>query len=351
LGIALYFYQTQSIAPSTGAKREIELDTGIVYKKSTGTYHVNVNGQMVVCSISSLLRRELVYPIHMESKPKYLQHVWDVEEIRAVDPIAVGDRVRFTDAGDGTGMIVEVLPRANKLTRRTPGPKPLEQVIVANVDQVIPVIAAAQPKPKWGMLDRYLASAEACEIPSLICITKLDAIRRGEDEVMAVIEDYQRIGYRVILTSAQDGTGIDEVKDALCDRVSVFVGMSGVGKTTLLNAVQPDLGLRVNEINLQIDKGRHTTTHLELFPLASGGGVVDTPGMKVFGLWDVEEADVALLFVEMAQYVGQCRFGLNCRHDHEPGCAIKEAVEAGEISEQRYKSFLYIREYIYAEDK
>jgi ribosome biogenesis GTPase len=324
-----------------------------VYKKSTGTYHVYVNGQTIICSISSLLRRELVYPIAMESKPKYLQRVWDVEEIHAVDPVAVGDRVVFTDAGDGTGMITEVVARTNKLTRRTPGPKPLEQVIVANVDQVVPVIAVAQPKPKWGMMDRYLASAKACEIPAVICITKLDAIqgKRGEREVMEVVEDYQRIGYRIILTSSADGTGIDELKATLEGRVSVFVGMSGVGKTTLLNAVQPDLGLRVKEINTQIDKGRHTTTHLEMFSLDTGGSVVDTPGMKVFGFWDVEAEDVALLFVEMAPYVGQCRFGLNCGHDHEPGCAIKQAVEAGEISERRYESYLYIREYMYAEDK
>jgi ribosome biogenesis GTPase len=229
----------------------------------------------------------------------------------------------------------------------------LEQVIVANVDQVIPVIAAAQPKPKWGMMDRYLASAKACEIPAIVCITKLDAIRgkRSERDVMEVVEDYRRIGYRVILTSAADGTGIGEIKEALHEQVSVFVGMSGVGKTTLLNAVQPGLGLRVNEVNLQIDKGRHTTSHLERFPLEAGGSVVDTPGMKVFGFWDVDEEDVALLFVEMAQYVGQCRFGLDCRHEHEPGCAIKRAVEAGEISERRYESYLYIRDYMYAEDK
>jgi ribosome biogenesis GTPase len=332
---------------------DTQTQTGIVYKKSTGSYVVSMNGQTVVCSISSKLRRELVYPLSMASKPKYLQHVWDVEEIHAVDPVAIGDRVLFTDAGDGTGMITETLPRTNKLTRRTPGPKPLEQVIVANVDQVIPVIAAAQPKPKWGMMDRYLASAEACEIPAVICITKLDAIRgkRGEGEVMEVIEDYQRIGYRVILTSAADGTGVDDMKEALQARISVFIGMSGVGKTTLLNAVQPGLGLRVSEINTQIDKGRHTTTHLEMFPLEVGGSVVDTPGMKVFGFWDVDEEDVALLFVEMAQYVGRCRFGLDCRHEHEPGCAIKQAVEAGEISERRYQSYLYVRDYMYAEDK
>jgi ribosome biogenesis GTPase len=328
------------------------LDTGIVYKKSTGTYSVNVNGQTIVCSISSLLRRELIYPMYRESKPIHMQKVMDVAEIHAVDPVAVGDQVSFVDAGDGTGMITDVLPRRNKLTRRTPGPKPLEQVIVANVDQVIPVIAAAQPKPKWGMLDRYLASAKACEIPALICITKLDALRgKHEAEVMEVIEDYQHIGYPVVLTSAADGTGVEEFKAALQGRTSVFVGMSGVGKTTLLNAIQPGLGLKVGEINTVIDKGRHTTTSLEMFPLDFGGGVVDTPGMKVFGFWDVDAEDVALLFAEMAAYVGQCRFGLNCRHDHEPGCAIKQAVEAGTISQRRYESYLYIREYMYAEDK
>jgi ribosome biogenesis GTPase len=203
------------------------------------------------------------------------------------------------------------------------------------------------------MLDRYLASAEACEISALICITKMDALRgkRGEDEVMEVIEDYRRIGYAVILTSAADSTGVDEFKASLHGRTSVFVGMSGVGKTTLLNAIQPGLGLRVGEINTVIDKGRHTTTSLEMFPLDFGGGVVDTPGMKVFGFWDVDAEDVALLFAEMADHVGQCRFGLNCRHNHEPGCAIKRAVDAGEISERRYESYLYIRDYMYAEDK
>jgi ribosome biogenesis GTPase len=227
-------------------------------------------------------------------------------------------------------------------------------VVVANVDQVIPVIAAAQPKPKWGMLDRYLAGAEACEIPALICITKMDALKdRDNEELMEVVEDYRRIGYPVVLTSAADGTGIDTFRDALAGKVSAFVGMSGVGKTTVLNAVQPGLGLRVGEINLQLDKGRHTTTGLEMFPLAAelGGSVVDTPGIKTFGFWDVDEDDMALFFREMQPFVGSCRFGLDCRHDTEPGCAIKLAVAKGAIGERRYRSFLYVRDHIVAAEK
>jgi ribosome biogenesis GTPase len=326
-------------------------NTGIVFKKSTGVYTVNANGRSVQCAISNRLRKVLLYPIaDLSSIPHH--RVQSVRDIQTVDPIAVGDEVTFVDAGDGSGMITEVLPRRSKLTRRAPGPKPLEQIVVANVDRVVAVIAAAQPRPKWGMLDRYLASAEACDLPALICVTKLDALKeKHAAEVMEIVEDYQRMGYPVVLTSAADGTGFETLKAELAGQYSAFVGMSGVGKTTLLNALQPGLGLRVGEINLDLDKGRHTTTGLEMFPLEIGGAVIDTPGMKVFGFWDVESDDVALLFREMQPYVGLCRFGLDCRHDTEPGCAIKAAVEAGEISHRRYHSYLYIRDNMYAEEK
>jgi ribosome biogenesis GTPase len=326
-------------------------NTGIVFKKSTGMYQVNAGERIIPCAISSRLRKVLIMPTADRSSVPH-QKVQEVRDIASVDPVAVGDRVSFTDAGDGTGMITEVLPRKNRLTRRAPGKKPLEQIMVANVDQVIPVIAAAQPSPKWGMLDRYLAGAEACDIPVLICITKLDALKgRETDEVMEVVADFRRIGYSVILTSAADGRGVDEFRAALTGRTSVFVGMSGVGKTTLLNAVHPGLGLRIGEINVQLDKGRHTTTGLEMFPLEQGGGVVDTPGMKTFGFWDVEQDDMALFFKEMNSYVGLCRYGLDCRHDTEPGCAIKAAVAKGDISQRRYRSYLYIRDHIVASEK
>jgi ribosome biogenesis GTPase / thiamine phosphate phosphatase len=311
-------------------------NSGVVHKKSTGTYMVQAGERMIPCAISSRLRKVLIMPTADRSSVPH-QKVQEVHDIAAVDPVAVGDSVRFTDAGDGTGMITEVLPRKNQLTRRAPGTKPLEQIVAANVDQVIPVMSAAQPKPRWGMLDRYLAGAEACDIPALVCITKLDALKdRDVDEVMAVVEDYRRIGYEVLLTSAADGRGIDAFRDALAGKLSVLVGMSGVGKTTLLNAVQPGLGLHVGAINLNLDKGRHTTTGLEMFPLESGGSVVDTPGMKTFGFWEIHEDDMALFFKEMSGLVGMCRFGLDCRHDTEPGCAIKRAVESGAISQRRH---------------
>lgn len=326
---------------------------GIVIKKLLGAYHVQMGAEVVVCSLSSRLRKELIYPI---ADPASLRHVVQaVDEVKMVDPVAIGDVVEFLDGGEDhgtrTGRINNVLPRRNKLTRRAPGPKPLEQVIVANIDQMMVVFAAAQPRPKWHMLDRYLVSAEACEVPACIAITKYDLVRgkRAEREISEAVDDYRAMGYTVIVTSAEDGMGLGDFRAAVEGRVSVFVGMSGVGKTSLLNSLQPDLGLRVNHINTKIDKGRHTTTHLEMFALDAGGAVVDTPGMKQFGLWDVEPESLALHFAEMRPFVGQCRFGLSCTHDHEPGCAIKDAVEAGTISERRYASYLYLCNHVEAD--
>jgi len=318
---------------------------GIVFKKTIGNYTVHTNDGAVVCSISTRLRRQLIYPT---ADPNSLRPVVvGVRAIETVDPVAVGDLVRFVDARDGSGMIVEVLPRKSKLARRAavahPGAHALEQVIVANVDQVVPVLAAADPLPKWNLLDRYLASSESLGLTALICITKMDLA--GENrELQAAIADYQRIGYRVALSSVVSGAGIAELREALKGRLSVFIGKSGVGKTSLLNAIQPDLGLRVSQVNEKTGKGRHTTTHLEMFPLEFGGSVVDTPGMREFGLWQVDDEDLALLFPEMRPYVGLCRFGLDCSHTHEGGCAIRHAVASEVISQRRYDSYLRLQE-------
>ncbi|HEX7974661.1 MAG TPA: ribosome small subunit-dependent GTPase A [Anaerolineales bacterium] len=313
---------------------------GTVYKKALGSYVVHRQGQLVTCSISNKLRKELVFPI---ADPNSIRpHVVAVEDIHVVDPVAIGDEVQFVGAGERLGMITRVLPRRNQLTRRDPGKKRLEQVIVANVDQVVPVFAAAQPEPKWNLLDRYLATAEWAEIPVLICITKAD-LERGSLLQME-IEYYRQLGYRVIETSVVSGQGIAEMQAALQGRLSVFVGKSGVGKTSLLNAIQPDLGLRVNTISQSTGKGRHTTSHLEMFPLETGGGVVDTPGMREFSLGDLDGDELALLFPELRPLVGRCRFGLGCDHTHEPGCAIRQAVQAGKVSSRRYQSYLKMRE-------
>jgi ribosome biogenesis GTPase len=216
-------------------------------------------------------------------------------------------------------------------------------LIVANLDQVVAVFAATQPEPKWGLLDRYLVSAESLGIPSIICITKLDLVDTG-CELLQILAVYHKIGYPVILTSAVTGLGLEDLRVALRCRLSVFIGKSGVGKTSLLNALKPGLGQRVKQVNQKTGKGKHTTSHLEMYPLECGGSVVDTPGMREFGLWDVSDDDLAFFFPEMRPYVGKCRFGMDCSHAHEPGCAIREAVENGEIAELRYQNYLKLRE-------
>ncbi len=320
---------------------------GTVFKKTIGNYVVHTQGthQVITCEISPRLRKQLFYPI---ADPNSLPHiVQKVEVIKSVDPVAVGDQVSFVDTGSGAGLITEVLPRKSKLVRRSavpmPGAHPFEQIIVANVDQVVPVFSAAQPPPKWNLLDRYLTSAESLDLPSLICITKLD-LAETDARLQTELDLYRQIGYRVLLTSVVTGEGIDELRAALQGRISVFIGKSGVGKTSLLNTLQPGLGLRVNAVNQVTGKGKHTTTNLEMFPLENDGSVVDTPGMREFGLWEIDDSDLALCFPEMRPYVGRCKFGLDCSHDSEPGCAIRKAVAEGKIAPRRYATFQRLRQ-------
>jgi ribosome biogenesis GTPase len=333
-------------------------NVGVVFRKTLGHYTVHNNGRDIDCVLSSLIRKQLIFPT---ADPTSLRHrVQEVHEIEHVDPVAIGDRVRYLEAGDGrgmiplastnskeaSGMIVEILPRDSKLSRpaTVPGQRVFEQVIVSNADLILPVFSVANPTPKWGLLDRYLVSAEASELEALIVINKLDLAWKNPD-LSEEMEVYRRIGYKVILVSAVTGEGIEELRRALQGKLSVLVGKSGVGKTSLLNAIQPGLGLRVNAVgNGEIGKGRHTTTCLEMFRLDFGGALVDTPGMREFGLWDVAGDELAFLFPEMADYVGQCKFGLSCQHDREPGCAIRKGVMAGKISPYRYQSYMRLRE-------
>lgn len=322
------------------------INTGIVYRKTIGGYSVHVNGRVIECALSAKLRLQLD-----SSKPEPGSRKRDIRKVKRTeraDPVVVGDEVQFIDAQDGSGMIVEILPRRSQLARRSavpmPTARPYEQVIVANVDQVVPVFAAARPQPKWHLLDRYLVSAEAAGLPALICITKLDLAQDHSQQVdqhlLEALQVYQKIGYSVVLTSARSGQGVDQARQALQGRTSVFLGKSGVGKTSLLNALQPDLGLRVKQVNQVTGKGKHTTTHLEMFPLEFGGTIVDTPGIREFGLWDVDEHDLAFFFPEMQPYLGHCKFGLDCRHDEEPGCEVRQAVSTGVISPYRYQSYM-----------
>lgn len=321
-----------------------ENDIGVVFRKTLGHYTVRTHGREIDCTLSSLIHKQLIFP---SADPTSLRHrVQEVREIDHVDPVAIGDRVRYVNAGDGRGMIIEVLPRDSKLSRPAPvpGPRVFEQVIVSNADLILPVFSAVSPTPKWGLLDRYLVSVEAAGLPAFIVINKLDLSWKNPS-IEEDIEIYRRIGYPVLLVSAVTGENIEELKRELQGKLSVLVGKSGVGKTSLLNAIQPGLGLRVKAVsNGEVGKGRHTTTHLEMFELDFGGALMDTPGMREFGLWDIAAEDLAYLFPEMTEYIGQCKFGLSCHHDQEPGCAIRKAVMGGTISPYRYQSYLRLRE-------
>ncbi len=342
---------------------------GIVYKKSLGKYDVRLNDRTIVGSLSSRLRKQLIYPIADPSSLR--RRVMEVQDIDTVDPVAVGDIVTLVDAGDGSGLITDILPRKNKLSRpaldgarRFKKSQPLEQILVANIDQIVIVMPIANPPPSWELLDRYLAAAEASHIPAVICVTKIDLldnraqspIQHRDSSPSAVAPNgpagqllhetdvYRAIGYPVIMTSAVTGKNIDHMQAALKDRISVLWGKSGVGKTSLLNAVQPGLGLRVNEVNAHNSEGRHTTAHVEMFDFDFGGSVIDTPGQRAFKIWG-EVDDYAQLLPEMRPFIGHCKFGVDCYHIREPGCAIKAAVSNGKISQRRYDSFLGMRDY------
>lgn len=316
---------------------DFPVQTGMVTRKNRGQYLVQVNGDSIPCGISSRLRKTLVYPT---AAPTSLHHrVQRVDDIEVVDPIAVGDMVSLVDAGDGTGVIHSVLPRKSQLSRRAAGDIPLEQVLVANVDQVVIVFAAARPEPKWNLLDRYLVTAESAHLPAVICMTKLDLVE--EDALEEDLAIYRNLGYTILLTSASDSRGIDQARAAFQNRVSILMGKSGVGKSSLLNAIQPGLGVKVNAVGKgEIGKGRHTTTHLEMFALDQGGSVVDTPGMREFTLWEIDEMGLSGLFPEMRPHLGKCQFRSNCLHEHEPGCAVRRAVMKGDVHPRRYQSYL-----------
>jgi len=265
-----------------------------------------------------------------------------LEDRDVTNPVAVGDWVSLRMGADGTGLITELHDRTNKLSRRAAGRRVgREHVLVANVDHAWCVQASKLPAFTPGFVDRFLVMAEAYGIPAGLILNKVDLIEREEHvEAMAYWQGlYAGLGYPVLLTSAEDGTGVEDLRQRLAGRLSVVAGPSGVGKTSLLNAVEPGLGLRTAAVSEKTRKGRHTTTFAELHPVAGGGYVADTPGIREFGLWDMAPAELSGYFVEMREHLGECRFQ-PCTHDHEPGCAVKAAVEEDEIAPERYLSYL-----------
>lgn len=300
---------------------------GLVIKAQSGFFTVETPQGPIVCRLRGILLQEQL----------------------ETDPCAVGDHVTLTVLDDGSGIIESVAERQRALSRnRPPGGRDnegtdREHVILANPDQAAFVFSCVQPAPNPRMLDRLLVVAEKAHIPVLIVANKVDLVSRKEPR--QIFKVYEDIGYPVIYTSATSGKNVKQLHKQLTGKISALAGPSGVGKSSLLNAMQPGLGQRVAQVSEATEKGRHTTVSSELFPLDEGGYVADTPGIRSVALYDVEPDELDGYFVEIARYVPDCRFN-DCSHTNEPGCAVVAAVKAGSIEWDRYDSFLRLREQI-----
>lgn len=260
---------------------------------------------------------------------------------RETNVLVVGDHVRYALTDDG-GVVEEVLPRRNALGRKATKRTNMRHVFAANLDQALIVVAVRQPLLRTGFVDRCLAAAHRDDIAGVVVLNKIDLLdEAGRAEVDAVATVYAEAGIPIHRVSVVDGIGVDAVRDRLRGQVSVVVGPSGAGKSSLINAVQPGLRLRTGEVSESSAKGIHTTTSSRLLPLDGGGHVVDTPGVRAFGLEEMDPPDILLAYPELAAYAPDCRFSA-CSHDHEPACAIRAAAEAGAVPGWRYENYLRI---------
>ena len=261
--------------------------------------------------------------------------------IRSTNPVAVGDRVRIVLQPDGRSALIEdILDRRNYIIRRASNLSKQSHIIAANIDQAVLLVTVSHPETSTTFIDRFLASAEAYRVPVLLIFNKTDLYAEAEGvRLRELVALYSQLGYACVACSALRGTGLDDVRKALCGRVSLLSGNSGVGKSTLLNALLPEAEARTAEISAAHDMGMHTTTFSEMFFLPEGGALIDTPGIKGFGTFDMQREEVAHYFREIFAVGAECRFG-NCTHTHEPGCAVQVAVEEGRIAQSRYTSYL-----------
>jgi len=277
-----------------------------------------------------------------------MKGVFKIDDITSTNPVAVGDDVEIERSieGEQAAMITGILPRRNYINRQSPRFKHQHHIIAANLDQSMLVATLKEPRTSQGFIDRFVIASEMYHVRPLIVFNKADLYKKKEmGRYSEMKEMYEQVGYRVLLISVADNTGLEDVKNALKDHITLISGHSGVGKSSLLNAILPDLQLKTQDVSGWSGKGMHTTTFAEMYDLPSGGMIIDTPGMREFGLVDLARQELSHYFPEMRDRLNNCQFN-NCLHINEPGCAIKEAVVAGEIHENRYASYVNILESI-----
>ncbi|MBR5848788.1 MAG: ribosome small subunit-dependent GTPase A [Bacteroidaceae bacterium] len=292
---------------------------GLVVKNTGNIYSVKTDGGVVECRIKGNFR---------------------LKYIKSTNPVAVGDYVKISMREDNTAYISDILPRRNYIVRKASNLSKQSHILAANVDVCLLVVTVNYPATSTTFIDRFLASAEAYRVPVVLVFNKADLYHEAELASMeSLIALYESIGYRCLRTVATDGQGIEELKEIVKGRVSLLAGNSGVGKSSLVNAVSPETAARIGEISKIHNKGMHTTTYSEMFELMPGSYLVDTPGVKGFGTYDMEIEEIADYFIEIFECSKGCRFG-NCTHIHEPGCAVVAAVERGDIALSRYSSYL-----------
>lgn len=297
----------------------MEAIDGLIVRSQSGFYTVETEAGLLVCQLRGRLK----------------------QGAREGDLAAIGDRVKVTVIDDEMGMIEQVEPRQGMFSRLAPTPRgEYQQIIIANPDQAIFVFSCAEPAPHLRMLDRFLVIAEKQEVLAKIVANKIDLV--GIEQAQAIFGHYPNIGYPVLYTSAKTDTGIDQFREALSHKVTLLAGPSGSGKSSLLNVIQPGLGLAVQQVSQATGRGQHTTVAREMFPLECGGYVADTPGLKALALWDMEPEEIDGYFPEIKPLVPECQFS-DCTHIHEPGCAVKAAAELGTIPPERYESYLRLR--------
>ena len=292
--------------------------TGTVVRATGSWYDVLHDGETVRCRIRGRLR---------------------LKGVRSTNPVVVGDEVRCEEDENGDHVIVDIVPRRNYVIRRASNLSKESHIIAANIDRALLMVTLRQPETPPEFVDRFLVTCEAYKIPVVILLSKMDL--QDAEAVAAFRAVYEGAGYEVLEVSATDGKGVERVRELLAGCRTLVSGNSGVGKSTLIRTIDPTLDIRTGEISESHHKGRHTTTFSTMYPLAGGGAVIDTPGIKGFGLIDIDDAELWHYFPEMMRTAPGCRF-YNCTHTHEPGCAVIEAVRSGEISLARYESYLKI---------